>query len=280
MKTAQSNIDASSIHPVVREHYANAARKSIACCGSGSIITECGCGGENGARYSGSEFYEKEAFENIPEDISSFSLGCGNPIALASLRSGEVVLDLGSGGGLDCFLAAKKVGASGRVIGVDMTPEMLDKARANLEKLGMTNVEFRLGEIEHLPVSDNSVDVVVSNCVINLSPDKPQVFREIFRVLKSGGRLAVSDIVTDGELPEKLKKDLEAWAGCISGALDVNKLKEMLNITGYVNLHVEPKYFEEEALVDLGIGKEQYEKYDVKSLKHTIFSANISAKKP
>lgn len=280
MKTTNSNINASSIHPVVREHYANAARQSTSCCGGENTKSECGCGGENGAKYSGSEFYEKEAFENIPEDISSFSLGCGNPIALASLLPGEVVLDLGSGGGLDCFLASKKVGISGHVIGVDMTPEMLDKARTNLKNLGMTNVEFRLGEIEHLPVSDSSVDVVISNCVINLSPDKPQVFREIFRVLKSGGRLAVSDIVTDGELPEKLKKDLEAWAGCLSGAMDVNDLKELLKKTGFVNPRADPKYFEEEALSDLGIGNEQYGKYDVKSLKYTIFSADISAVKP
>jgi ubiquinone/menaquinone biosynthesis C-methylase UbiE len=280
MKTTNSNINTSSIHPVVREHYANAARQSASCCGGGNSGSECGCGGNQGVKYSGSEFYEKEAFESIPEDISSFSLGCGNPIALASLLPGEVVLDLGSGGGLDCFLASKKVGASGHVIGVDMTPEMLDKARTNLAKLGMTNVEFRLGEIEHLPVSDNSVDVVISNCVINLSPDKPQVFREIFRVLKPGGRLAVSDIVTDGELPEKLKKDLEAWAGCLSGALDVNVLKEMLKRTGFMNTRVEPKYFEEEALSDLGIGKEQFGKYDVESLKRTIFSADISAIKP
>ena len=273
----KSNINASSIHPVVREHYANAARQSTSCCGGGNTKSECGCGGEKGAEFSGREFYDKEAFEKIPEDISSFSLGCGNPIALASLLPGEVVLDLGSGGGLDCFLASKKVGASGHVIGVDMTPEMLDKARTNLEKLGMANVEFRLGEIEHLPVSDNSVDVVISNCVINLSPDKPQVFREIFRVLKSGGRLAVSDIVTDGDLPEKLKKDLEAWAGCLSGALDLNELKEMLIKTGFVNTQVEPKYFEEETLTDLGIAKEQY---NVEGLTHTIFSADISAIKP
>jgi ubiquinone/menaquinone biosynthesis C-methylase UbiE len=158
-----------------------------------------------------------------------------------------------------------------------MTPEMLDKARTNLEKLGMKNVEFRLGEIEHLPVSDNSVDVVISNCVINLSPDKPQVFREIFRVLKSGGRLAVSDIVIDGELPEKLRKDMEAWAGCLSGALDVKDLKEILKETRFLKTQVEPKYFAEEALSDLGIDKEQY---NVEVLKHTIFSADISAVKP
>lgn len=279
MKTTKSNVNPSSIHPVVREHYANAAKRSSGCCG-GNSKSECGCGGNNGSMYSGSEFYEKVTFENIPDDISSFSLGCGNPIALASLHPGEVVLDLGSGGGLDCFLAAKKVGGSGYVIGVDMTPDMLDKARTNLMKLEMPNVEFRLGEIEHLPVQDNSVDVVISNCVINLSPDKPQVFREIFRVLRSGGRLAVSDIVTDGDLPEKLKKDMEAWTGCISGALDVSELKEMLKRTGFVNTRVEPKYFEEEALSDLGIGKEQIGKYDVESLKRTVFSADISAIKP
>lgn len=279
MKTSNRNINSSTIHPVVREHYANAARQSGGCCG-GNTTSECGCSGEKGAKYSGIEFYDKDAFENIPEDISSFSLGCGNPIALASLKPGEVVVDLGSGGGLDCFLAAKKVGITGHVIGVDMTPEMLDKARSNLAKLGMQNVEFRLGEIEHLPIGDDSVDVVISNCVINLSPDKPQVFREIFRVLKPGGRIAVSDIITDGDLPEGLKKDLEAWAGCLSGALDVNDLKGLLKTSGFINPQTEPKYFEEEALSDLGIGKDQYEKYDVKSLKHTIFSADISATKP
>jgi len=271
-----TKIETGTIHPVVREHYANAARQSTSCCGEKS---ECGCGGDKGAKYSGSEFYEKEAFENIPEDISSFSLGCGNPIALASLRSGETVVDLGSGGGLDCFLASKKVGDKGRVVGVDMTPEMLDKARNNLAKLGFENVEFRLGEIEHLPIADATVDVVISNCVVNLSPDKPQVFREVLRVLKPGGRLAISDIVTDGELPSALKKDMEAWAGCISGALDVNDLKEMLKSTGFVNIQVEPKYFDDAALSDLGVGKEHYAKYDVKSLKRTIFSANISAVK-
>ena len=191
-----------------------------------------------------------------------------------------MVVDLGSGGGLDCFLASKKVGETGRVIGVDMTPEMLDKARGNLQKLGFSNVEFRLGEIEHLPIADGTVDVVISNCVVNLSPDKPQVFREVLRVLKPGGRLAISDIVTDGELPSALKKDLEAWAGCISGAQDVEDLKRLLAQTGFVNIQIEPKYFDEAALNDLGAGKENFAKYNVKNLTRSIFSANISAVKP
>lgn len=267
-----------NIHPVVREHYANTARKSTDCCGGSK--SSCGCGGDKGAKFTGSEFYNKESFENIPEDISSFSLGCGNPIALASLKDGETVIDLGSGGGLDCFLASKKVGERGHVIGVDMTPEMLEKARTNLSKLGFSNVEFRLGEIEHLPIADASVDVVISNCVINLSPDKPQVFREIMRVLKPGGRMAVSDIVTDGDLPVSLKRDLSAWAGCLAGAQDVEDLKPLLKKSGFVEIGLEPKYFEESGLNDLGFGKEHYAKFDVKSLQKTIFSANISAKKP
>lgn len=274
-----TKIDPGTIHPAVRDHYANAARQDTGCCG-GSEKSNCGCSGKKGAKFSGSEFYDQSAFENIPEDISSFSLGCGNPIALASLRPGETVVDLGSGGGLDCFLASKKVGESGHVIGVDMTPEMLDKARANLKKLGFSNVEFRLGEIEHLPIADGTVDVVISNCVVNLSPDKPQVFRDALRVLKPGGRLAISDIVTEGELPAALKKDLEAWAGCLSGAQDVGDLRRMLTQAGFVNIQIEPKYFDDAALDDLGIGKEQYAKYNVKSLTRSIFSANISAVKP
>lgn len=272
-----TKIETGTIHPVVREHYAEAARRNNSCCGGKA---KSSCCGEKEVNYSGSEFYDPKSFENIPEDISSFSLGCGNPIALASLKSGEVLVDLGSGGGLDCFLASKKVGETGRVIGVDMTPEMLDKARGNLQKLGFSNVEFRLGEIEHLPIADGTVDVVISNCVVNLSPDKPQVFREVLRVLKPGGRLAISDIVTDGELPSALKKDLEAWAGCISGAQDVEDLKRLLAQTGFVNIQIEPKYFDEAALNDLGAGKENFAKYNVKNLTRSIFSANISAVKP
>jgi ubiquinone/menaquinone biosynthesis C-methylase UbiE len=168
-------------------------------------------------------------------------LGCGNPTAIAALKEGEIVLDLGSGGGFDCFLAARKVGKTGRVIGVDMTPEMLQKARLNAKKGGHENVEFRLGEIEHLPVADNSVNVVISNCVLNLSTDKPQVLREAYRVLKPGGRLAVSDIVATEELPDHIKKNLELYSGCMAGATPIKVLQESLDEAGFIHVSINVK---------------------------------------
>ncbi len=177
----------------------------------------------------------------LPKDVTNFSLGCGNPISVAAMQPGETVLDLGSGGGLDCFLSAKQVGESGRVIGVDMTPEMLERARLSASRMGVKNVEFREGFLESLPVEDNSVDVVISNCVINLSPDKPKVFREIFRVLKPGGRVAVSDTVTNGPLPESMKKDMEAWGACVAGALDVSDYATGLVEAGFSEVKVQPK---------------------------------------
>jgi ubiquinone/menaquinone biosynthesis C-methylase UbiE len=169
-------------------------------------------------------------------------LGCGNPQAIAALKPGEVVLDLGSGGGFDCFLAARQVGEQGYVIGVDMTPEMISKARTNAQQGGFANTEFRLGEIEHLPVEDNTMDVIISNCVINLSPDKPQVFKEAYRVLKSGGRLAISDVVTTTELPAEIKNDLgDLYSGCISGASSIEEVEWMLQQNGFTNIVVEPK---------------------------------------
>jgi arsenite methyltransferase len=213
------------IRESVREYYAAQARSGSSCCGSGKANL----------------LYPEELVTGLPGEVADFSLGCGNPITAAAMQPGETVLDLGSGGGLDCFLSAKQVGEGGRVIGVDMTPEMLERARAAATRMGVRNVEFRQGYLESLPVEDNSVDVVISNCVINLSPDKPQVFREIFRTLKPGGRLAVSDTVTDGPLPEALKKDMQAWGACVSGALDKQEYISSLVAAGFHDVSVQPK---------------------------------------
>lgn len=175
--------------------------------------------------------YSEKELKAIPKE--TISLGCGNPVALASLKQGEIVLDLGSGAGFDCFLAAKRVGEKGKVIGVDMTPEMIKKAKATAEKYSYSNLEFRLGEIENLPVEDNSVDAIISNCVINLSPDKEKVFREAYRVLKPDGRLMVSDIVIEGKLPEELRKNLDAWAGCLAGAMEKSAYLRAIRLAGF-----------------------------------------------
>jgi ubiquinone/menaquinone biosynthesis C-methylase UbiE len=176
----------------------------------------------------------------LPEG-ANLGLGCGNPQAIAALRQGETVLDLGSGGGVDCFLAARQVGEHGHVIGVDMTPEMLSKARANARKGGYQNVEFRLGEIEHLPVADGAVDVILSNCVINLSPDKPAVYREAYRALRPGGRLAISDVVATAEMPESMLEDLALYTGCVSGAAGIDELERTLTSIGFEQVRIRPK---------------------------------------
>jgi SAM-dependent methyltransferase len=191
-------------------------------------------------------------------------------------------LDLGSGGGIDCFLAAKQVGETGHVIGVDMTAAMIEKARTNKTKMGVQNVEFRLGEIEHLPVADESVDVVISNCVINLSPDKPQVFREAFRVLRSGGKLSVSDIVTDGPLPEEIKNSLSAWAGCVAGALDASDYIAAIELAGFTDVELKPVYFDK-AMIDsaaeqLDLGEAIVA--STESLEKSVYSAKVTALKP
>lgn len=184
--------------------------------------------------------YSTEEMSAVP-DGANLGLGCGNPLAIASLRPGETVLDLGSGAGFDCFLAARAVGPDGRVIGVDMTHEMLRKARENALQGAFSNVEFRLGEIEHLPVADQSIDVILSNCVINLSPEKLQVFREAFRVLKSGGRLAISDVVATAPFPEALRQDLALRSCCVSGASLLDEVEQMLRIVGFSHIHIQPK---------------------------------------
>jgi ubiquinone/menaquinone biosynthesis C-methylase UbiE len=185
--------------------------------------------------------YQATDISDLPDSVTDISLGCGDPITLANLKPGETVLDLGSGGGIDCFLAAKAVGPTGRVIGVDMTDSMLALANQNKAKLGLTNVEFRQGEIENLPVESDSVDVIISNCVINLSPDKDAVFKEAFRVLKPGARFTVSDMVTEGEFPDQLKANVNAWAGCISGALDQSDYLAKLRRAGFSNVAVESR---------------------------------------
>ena len=205
------------IKKTVREKYGEIAKEgSSSCCNTSTKA--CGCNSTQSVKdVSKSIGYSEEDMNNVP-DGANLGLGCGNPIALASLKEGETVLDLGSGAGFDCFLAAQRVGKKGRVIGVDMTPEMLEKARENARKGNYNNVEFRLGEIENLPLADNTVDIIISNCVINLAPDKNKVFKEAFRVLKPGGRLMVSDIVLTKELPDFIRESVQAYIGCIAGA--------------------------------------------------------------
>lgn len=222
------------IKKVVREGYAKIAEQGSSCCGS---VNSC-CGGVDVAQDISRKIgYTEEELKNAPEG-ANLGLGCGNPVALASLKEGETVLDLGSGAGFDSFLAAQKVGDKGRVIGVDMTPEMIKKAKENAKKGNYRNVEFRLGEIENLPLADASVDVIISNCVINLSPDKEKVFRESFRVLTLGGRLMISDIVLLRELPDYIRKSIEAYIGCLSGAIMKDKYIAMIKKAGFQNVKV------------------------------------------
>jgi len=222
----------------VRQHYAEIAQqKKTGCC---STVSSC-CETKplpTSSKHLEIFRYSEQEISNIPVE-ALMGLGCGNPCALAAIKSGETVLDLGSGGGIDCFLAAKKVGNTGHVIGVDMTPEMLSKARNEATKYGYKNIEYRLGEIENLPVADASVDVIISNCVINLSLDKPRVLAEAFRVLKPGGRFAVSDMIATAPLPEKIKKDLSLYVGCIAGTVYIDDFKKMLKETGFDEINIQ-----------------------------------------
>ena len=267
-----SHSDADAIRNHVRDNYARVAEASNAgdCCGVESSC--CGVSDDldintmNSLRLG----YNQADLDSVPEG-ADMGLGCGNPRAIAALQAGQVVLDLGSGGGFDAFLAAREVGPAGQVIGVDMTPEMISKARLNAEKANFENVEFRLGEIEHLPVANDTVDVIISNCVINLSPNKPQVFRDAFRVLKPGGRLAVSDVVATIDLPEEMKSDPQLYAGCMAGASKVNDLETMLQAAGFIDIEITPKDESREFIQDWapGHGVEDY-----------VLSAYIRAVKP
>ncbi|MFO7708202.1 MAG: arsenite methyltransferase [Desulfobacterales bacterium] len=223
-----------AIRKKVREGYGRVARENRSCCGAGSSC----CGSSTSIQTIGEMIgYSKEEMGQVPEG-ANLGLGCGNPVALAGLKEGQTVLDLGSGAGFDCFLAARAVGESGRVIGVDMTPEMVAKAQENAEKGGYGNVEFRLGEIENLPVQDGSVDLILSNCVINLSPEKPKVFTESFRVLKPGGKLTLSDVVLLKPLPAVLAQSAAAYLGCVAGASLKNDYLGMLEAVGFADVQV------------------------------------------
>ena len=261
------------IKDAVKEKYGGLARgQSSSCCGPSK---SCGCStGSN--MVDAAKLYAGEDLSGIPSEAAGFSLGCGNPLALAGIKEGETVLDLGSGGGLDCFLAAKKVGPAGKVIGLDMTPEMVKLARKNAQKMKAANVEFRLGEMEHMPVDDASVDLIISNCVINLSPDKDTVFKETFRVLRPGGRLSISDMVWLAPLPEAVKSSLDEWAGCVAGALQETEYLDKIKAAGFADVSSQRSTF------DVGEAAEGVEIGGMKAsdLAKSIASVRVQAVKP
>jgi arsenite methyltransferase len=233
------------IKEAVRDTYGGIARRFVgsseraSCCGP-TRSASC-CGPTEAATETASvtsRFYSTEELAGLPDTVTDASLGCGNPIAISELQPGETVLDLGSGGGIDCLLAARQVGPQGKVIGLDMTPDMIKLARRNAKKVGAANVDFRYGEMENIPLPDASVDVVISNCVINLSPDKDAVFREAHRVLRPGGRMNVSDVVLQGELPQAVRDKLDAWAGCVAGALEESDYLDKIRAAGFEEVEV------------------------------------------
>lgn len=248
------------VKELVRNWYGGVAAGSSGCCGSASTPQEASC----------STGYSEAELASLPEG-ADLGLGCGNPQALAAMREGEVVVDLGSGAGIDCFLAAQQVGPSGRVIGVDMTHEMLAKARANAERVHAGNVEFRLGEIEHLPIADNAADVVISNCVINLVPDKAQVYREAFRVLKSGGRIAIADVVNTASLPPELSSDTTLLCACLAGAASVCQIEDWLAGAGFIDVQITVKPGSRELVETWAPGR---------GIGDYVASATIEAHKP
>ena len=263
---------ADTIRQTVRQSYTEVAEASNSgdCCGE-----QAGCCGVSSdaainTLVSTRLGYSAADMQAVPEG-ADMGLGCGNPRAIASIKPGETLLDLGSGGGFDCFLAAAETGDRGHVIGVDMTPAMISKARMNAEKGKYQNVEFRLGEIENLPVADNSVDVIISNCVINLSPDKKRVIDEAYRVLKSGGRLAISDVVASTEIPQPIRDDLQLYSGCMAGASLVDELERMLSDSGFTAISIAPKDESKEFIKDWAPGR---------GVEDYVVSATIEAVKP
>jgi len=260
---------ANDIRDSVRQNYAKIARERGSGCGCDSKKTSC-CSGAQAPRDTAAKIgYSAEELDAVPEG-ANLGLGCGNPQAIAALRPGETVLDLGSGGGFDCFLAAQRVGPTGKVIGVDMTPDMISKARANAEIGSYTNVEFRLGEIEALPVADGVVDAIMSNCVINLSPEKPRVYSEAFRVLKPGGRLAISDVVALKAMPEEILNDIALLSGCVAGAALVDDLEKMLREAGFTQIKVDVSASSRETIREWAPGR---------GIEDYVASAIISAVK-
>ena len=262
------------VHKVVRERYGKIAKTT----------QPCGCGCSSSSSTSEQIGYSKGELASVPEG-ADLNLGCGNPVALASLKEGETVVDLGSGGGLDCFLSAKKVGAKGKVIGVDMTAEMLERARANLKKSSYKNVEFRLGEIENLPIADNTADIIISNCVINLSPDKQRVFKEAYRVLKPKGRLMISDMVLLKDLPEKVKTSVLAYVGCVAGADKKEDYLGKIKQAGFgqVNVVAEehlPEMMLEEPDVKAFVEEQKLTKKEIADISDAVVSIKVSAVKP
>ncbi len=264
-----STLKHDEVRQAVRQTYAQIASTEAVCgcspncCGGSAAPTDAKVASQGMG-------YSSEDVNSIPEG-ANMGLGCGNPQAIAALKPGETVLDLGSGGGFDCFLAAQQVGDAGMVIGVDMTPDMLSKARRNAHNGGYHNVEFRLGEIEHLPVADDSVDVIISNCVINLSPAKQQVFHDSFRVLKPGGRLAISDIVATAVLPEEIKRDLALYSGCMAGASQIAELEEMMRSVGFKQVNIAPKDASRSFIREWAPGR---------NIEDFVVSAQIEAVKP
>jgi len=267
-----NNNQADQVRQNVRKSYTEVAEANNSgdCCGE---QTSC-CGVSSDAAIntlvSTRLGYSAADLDSVP-DGADMGLGCGNPRAIASIKPGETVLDLGSGGGFDCFLAAAETGESGQVIGVDMTPTMISKARNNADKGRYSQVEFRLGEIEYLPVANDTVDVIISNCVINLSPDKKRVFSEAFRVLKNGGRLAISDVVASVELPQEIRDDLQLYSGCMAGASHINELERILADSGFTDIRIAPKDESKEFIKDWAPGR---------GVEEFVVSASIEAVKP